>query len=101
MIIEILTGMLALAGLLNVWATYRAVRDDLSSTWQRAAHVLLIWALPVIGALLVLYLYRAQPERASGAYATESELGAELGEIGKGLRPTGSAGLNSARDLDD
>ena len=43
---------------LNVYATLRVVRDKLSERWQKVAQTVLVWALPLVGAILVLYLHR-------------------------------------------
>jgi hypothetical protein len=61
---ELLAAMWAALVLLR--ATWRMVYDDLSSSLQKIALVALTWALPVLGALLVLHMLRTNPERSTG-----------------------------------
>ena len=47
---------------LNVKATRLVLRDDLSERWQRIAQLLLVWLVPVIGAIIVQAVHRpAEP----------------------------------------
>ena len=75
MISEVVIAMLAVIAVLNVWVTWRAVGDALSTVGQQAAQIALIWLLPVIGALLVLRLQRRQPEQGSGNYQPVPDAG--------------------------
>jgi len=43
---------------LSAYVTQRIVRDDLSARGQKLAQIVLVWILPVIGPILVLYLHR-------------------------------------------
>lgn len=47
---------------LNVWATFVIVRDSLSTTPQKIWQLLLVWLLPVIGALITLAMHRLADE---------------------------------------
>jgi hypothetical protein len=58
---------------LNIWATWRMIHDDLSTALQKAALMAFIWAVPYLGAVLVLHLLRKHPERRSGQYPEEYE----------------------------
>lgn len=61
--------IVAVLVLLNAWATWRVVRDDLSSPGQRAAQAALIWVIPFIGALVVVRLIDGPMERDAGRSA--------------------------------
>lgn len=98
MIIDVLTILLVVLLLLNVWVSWRAINDDLSTRAQRAAHILLIWALPFLGALLVLHLQRQHPERHSGRYRELPEAGDEFGASGRGFRRTQQGLENGSMD---
>ena len=39
--------------LLNILTTYRIYKDELYEPWQKAVQFLLIWCVPLIGALLI------------------------------------------------
>jgi len=45
---------LALAAILNVVATAMLLRSDFESRFQKTAQCVLIWLLPVVGAILVM-----------------------------------------------
>ena len=69
---------------LNSWVTFCVARDDLSSPNQRMAQFLFVWLLPILGALLVLYLHRKELER--GIYGNPSEVGDDFGMSGRAVR---------------
>ena len=52
---------------LDLMATRAILRDDLSERGQRVAQLALVWLFPLLGALLVLALYRG-PGKPSGRY---------------------------------
>ena len=89
MILEVFQWLLVAVLVLNLWVTWRAIRDDLATPLQRVAHVIAIWSLPVLGALLILHLQRQHPERATGRYRDVPDAGDELGTPGgyRGSRP--------------
>jgi hypothetical protein len=49
---------LGLAAILNVVATTMLIRSDFESRFQKAAQMVLIWVLPVVGAILVIAVLR-------------------------------------------
>lgn len=98
MIIDVLTGVFALLLLLNTWVSWRAINDYLATRAQRVAHILLIWGLPVLGALLVLHMQRQHPERHSGRYRDVPEPGEDFGVSGKGYRRTQQGLENGSTD---
>ena len=71
--------------LLNVWASWRIVADHLSSWQQRCAQLAFVWLVPVIGALVTLYLKR-EPERGSGTYREVPDAGDDLGYTAQARR---------------
>lgn len=60
---------------LNLWATTVVARDGLSSWGQRAAQIAIVWALPLLGALLVLHLSKERPHKPRGRYPETREQG--------------------------
>jgi hypothetical protein len=64
--------------LLQVKASIFVLRDELSEPIQRAVQFLLIWLLPIIGAIIVLAVHRP-PEKASGKYREQPDPGDDYG----------------------
>jgi hypothetical protein len=60
-----------------VYASLRCYRDTFSSRGQRLAQVVFIWVVPFFGAALALRLSRNEPERSSGEYPAEKNIGDE------------------------
>lgn len=88
MILELLVIIFGLLALVNLWVTWRVIKDDLSSPSQRVAQFLLIWMLPFLGALLVLRLQRRQPGAHSGHYREAPNPGEDYGASGMSHRKT-------------
>jgi hypothetical protein len=70
--------------ILNLWATRLVVRDDLSEWWQKVAQLLLVWLLPVIGAILVLIVHRKE-EKSPLGYREPPDPGDDYGASGRGV----------------
>ena len=66
---------------LNVLATRAVVRDTLSERKQRVAQLLLVWLIPLGGALVVLGVHRSA-EPPSRRYRQEPEPGDDYGMSG-------------------
>jgi hypothetical protein len=64
------------------------MHDDLSSLGQRIAQTAFVWLLPILGALLALYLKRTQLERHSGTYPEPPDVGDDFGITSAGRRHT-------------
>jgi hypothetical protein len=62
---------LAIPLALNLWATRVVFRDTLNTQKQRRNQLLLVWLLPLVGAILVLGVHRSS-EKPSRKYR-ESE----------------------------
>src|SRR5260221_10226294 len=77
--LELILLMLAVLVALDAWVTWRILRDTLSSPTQRAAHGVIVWLLPFVGALLVLQLQHKEPERGSGQYSNNPDPGDDFG----------------------
>jgi hypothetical protein len=90
MIVDVFIAVLVALVVLNVWVTWRAIRDDLSTVPQRIVQVILVWVAPFVGALLVLHLQRQHPERSRGRYREALDAGDDLptqgGSYGRTLR---------------
>jgi len=83
----ILVVLLALL-LLNAWATWRILQDDLSSLGQRVAQTAFVWLLPFVGGLLAIYLKRRDLEPHSGEYPEPRDLGDDFATSAAGYRRT-------------
>jgi hypothetical protein len=99
MIVEVISAVLALTALLNLWVSWRAALDDLSTVSQRAVHILTIWALPVLGALLVLHFQRQNPERSPRRYRDVPHPGNDYGVSGSSYRHMRQAIDNGSSDV--
>lgn len=62
---------------LNVVASLRSSKDPWSLRHERITRLVLIWGIPVAGALTVLFMLRDVYEVSSGRHSTNAELGAE------------------------
>jgi hypothetical protein len=76
---------------LNVKATLAISRDSLSERSQKVAQFLLVWLLPIIGAVVVLAVYRPK-EKCSGRYPNDGDLldghlseGAAMRRVGEAI----------------
>jgi hypothetical protein len=67
-IVEIIIVICAAIVGLDIWASWRIFRDDLSSWAQRWGQLAFVWLVPLIGALVTLQLQKKEPERGSGEY---------------------------------
>ena len=101
MILEVITGGLLLLALVNLWLSWRAVHDRLATPMQRVVHVLLIWAVPVLGAMLVVHFQRSHPERSSGRYRDNPDSGDDFAASGANYRRTMRAIENGPGDAVD
>ncbi len=88
MALELISAILVALMGLNAWATWRILRDDLSSRGQRVAQVAFVWALPFVGGLLALYLKRRDLEPPSGAYPEPRDVGDDFATSRAGYRHT-------------
>jgi hypothetical protein len=86
----ILVILLALV-LLNAWATWRILQDDLSSLGQRVAQTAFVWLIPFVGGSLAIYLKRRDLESHLGAYPEPRYPGDDFGGSGAGYRHTTNA----------
>lgn len=59
--------LVALPILLDVWATMTIFRDEFAERAQKVSQLLLVWLVPIAGAILVLAVH-GRPENASGKY---------------------------------
>jgi hypothetical protein len=63
---------------LNVRATRLIVRDHLAENRQKAIQLLIVWLLPLLGAIIVLGVHRPE-EPPSRQYRTPSDPGDDFG----------------------
>lgn len=59
MIAALLLACLVLIVALDGVASVRIVRSDAYTPWQKAAQVLIIWVIPIVGAIVVLSVLKA------------------------------------------
>ncbi len=71
MVLELFIALLVMFAALNAWATRAVFRDELSSREQRIGQLAVVWFVPVLGALLTLYLKRRELESSNGCYREE------------------------------
>ena len=88
MVFALVVVILLFLLLLNARATYEIVQDDFSSRGQRISQIIIVWAIPLLGALLTLYFKRQQPEPASGRYRKEPDAVDDFGFSGRSHRQT-------------
>jgi hypothetical protein len=69
-------GLVVLAA--NVWATVLVMRDSLSEPSQRMAQLLMVWLLPILGAVIVFAVHRSV-EKPSGKYKKQPDPGDDFG----------------------
>ncbi len=69
----------------NGMATRLVLRDDVISRQQKIAQMLLVWLLPVIGAVLVFAVHR-RPEEPSRKYRQAPDPGEDFGLSARGSR---------------
>lgn len=67
---------------LNCKATLVVVRDELSERPQKAIQMLLIWLLPLVGAILVLSVHRS-PEPPARKYREQRDSGDDFFSSGR------------------
>jgi hypothetical protein len=84
--LELIGGLAAIFVLGNLWASRAVLRDELSSSKQRAAQLLFVWLVPVVGVLLTLYLKRITPEATVGHYRDEPDPGADYSASAQGVQ---------------
>jgi len=80
---------------LNVLATRAVLRDAFAERLQKVAQVLLVWLVPLIGAIVVLAVHR-RPEVPSRKYRESPDPGDDFAFSGRAVR-----GLREAIDGDD
>jgi hypothetical protein len=89
---ELATALAVLSVLLwlNIKATRLVLRDSLSERMQRIAQVLLVWLVPLVGALIVLAVHR-RTEPPSQKYREALEPGDDYAYSGRALKATREA----------
>jgi hypothetical protein len=75
---------------LNLWATRVVVVDDLSSRSQKHSQLVLVWLLPLLGAIVVLAVHR-KAEPPSRKYRTHPDPGDDFTLSGKSVNATKEA----------
>jgi hypothetical protein len=73
LILTILLAFVAAIFVANVLASIRIVRDKLGTSTQKVAQFLLVWLLPIAGAIFVLMLTRTSLVPGSGRYDAKRE----------------------------
>jgi hypothetical protein len=85
-IVETLWLIIGAIAVLNVWATWRVLRDEDATGLQRVGQTAVVWLVPLVGAALTLYLKRREPERGSGHYREVPDAGDDFGYSAKAER---------------
>jgi len=63
---------------MNFWTTFIVVRDSLSESPQRIAQLMMVWLLPILGAIIVFAVHRSA-EKFSGKYREQPDPGDDFG----------------------
>ena len=71
--------------LLNLRATQLAVRDDLYDRKQKARQLLLVWLIPVIGAVVVMAVHR-RGDTPSRQYREDADPGDDFAYSGRAAK---------------
>ena len=100
MAVELILVVLLALLLLNAWATWRILQDDLSSLGQRVAQTAFVWLLPFVGGLLAIYLKRRDLDPHSGEYSEPRDPGDDFATSGAGYRHTKKS-LESGAETSD
>ena len=75
----VLFVILVVIALMNVAATVAVRRDEYAEPRQKTLQVIIIWVIPILGALVVLAVHR-EPEKPSGTYRRAGDgLGDDFG----------------------
>jgi hypothetical protein len=77
----------------NLLATRLVLRDELISRSQRFVQVLMVWLIPIIGAVLVFAVHR-RPEAPSRKYRETPDPGDDFAFSGRGAPPAHHADAN-------
>ena len=88
MAVELILVVLVALLLLNGWATWQILQDELSSSRQRVAQTAFVWLLPFVGGLLAVYLKRRDLEPPSGQYPEPRDPGDDFATSGAVYRHT-------------
>ncbi|MES2902169.1 MAG: hypothetical protein V4723_20750 [Pseudomonadota bacterium] len=64
--------ILGMVLLLNVLATLAVSRDDYAEPRQKLFQTIVVWVVPILGALLLLGIHR-KPEKPSRSYRADSD----------------------------
>lgn len=78
LVLAILIGM-------NFAATRAILKDDFTERRQRIYQLIIVWTLPIVGALVVLAVHRA-PEKPSRTYRHEPDAGDDFGASGRHVK---------------
>ena len=86
MVIGTVSIGIALLVVLNLWVSWRVRRDELSSGGQKLIQLLIVWLVPIVGALLALHVQRRHGDDASGEYPGSRDLGDDFGLLDRSNR---------------
>ena len=86
MILDALWYLLIGIAVLNLYVSWKVLRDEATSPKQRAGQVAVVWLVPLLGALLTLYLKSDQQEKASRKYREVPDAGDDFGDAGGAQR---------------
>ena len=79
--------VVALPVLLSVWASVKVVRDEFSERRQKVVQLVLVWLVPIIGALIVIGVHK-KSEKPSGQYREGVDPGEDFALSGVAARRT-------------
>ena len=81
----VITATFAVLLFLDVKASILVLREDELKPWQRATQLGLVWLVPLLGALLVLAIYRSEKDPPLG-HREFADPGDDFGASGGAVR---------------
>lgn len=86
--IEMIVFVCALIVLLTLWASVIVVADEFSNRWRKAAQLIFVWCIPLLGPLVVFGVHR-KAEKPTRSYRENIDLGDNINVSGSSARRPG------------
>ncbi|MCL2658578.1 MAG: hypothetical protein FWD62_14420 [Betaproteobacteria bacterium] len=83
--IALLIAVVAIPLWLNVKATLSIARDTFSEQPQKIVQILFVWLVPLVGAVVVLGVYRRE-EIPPGTYPAEKDMDDDFGHLDRTIK---------------
>lgn len=83
---------------LNLCASFAAVRSVSFTRAQKWIHLLLVWLMPVVGAILILGFLVSDPSQPLRSSDEESQAAGDITVLDQGPTPCGGSGSEADSD---